>query len=178
MDDTAALSETQSLADQRDDRPFANEAVALSKLDYIELKARCHSYKALFERALERKAGLKRELETERAKVRDLNQRLYGRKSEQRRHGELLPKKPVKGPARPRVQQPGSRGHGPHHVPTCRSGEIRDLSAHENYCADCGLPLRDLGTTEDSEIFEIQVAPYIRKIRRKKSVNRPGYSGD
>ena len=58
MDDAAARSETRFLADQRDDRPFANEAVVLSKLDYIELKAQCHSYKALFERALAREADL------------------------------------------------------------------------------------------------------------------------
>jgi len=65
MDDATAQSETLSLADQRDDRPFANEVLVLSKLDYIELKARCNSYKALFERALEREADLRRELDRE-----------------------------------------------------------------------------------------------------------------
>ena len=61
---------------------------------------------------LEREADLKCELERERAKVRDLNQRLYGSKSEQRRHSEALPRPPLAGPVRPRGQQPGSRGHG------------------------------------------------------------------
>jgi transposase len=169
MDDTAVISAAPPLADQRDDRPFANEAVVLSKLDYIELKAQRNSYKALFERALAREADLKRELENERAKVRDLNQRLYGRKSEQRRHRESLPRLPLSGPARPRGQQPGSRGHGRTPRPDLPvTEEIRDLAAHEHRCADCGLPLRDLGTTEDSQIVEIQVAPYLRKIRRKK----------
>jgi transposase len=169
MDDATAAIEAPPLANQCDDRPFANEAVVLSKLDYIELKAQCNSYKALFERALEREADLKRELERERAKVRDLNQRLYGRKSEQRKHRESLPKLPSTGPARSRGQQPGSQGHGrtPRpHLPVTE--EIRDLSGHDKCCADCGSPLRDLGTTEDSEIVEIQVRPYIRKIRRKK----------
>lgn len=169
MDDAATQSEAPPLADQRDDRPFANEAVVLSKLNYIELKAQCNSYKALFERALEREADLKRELDQERAKVRDLNQRLYGRKSEQRRHNEALPKNPMMSPARPRGQQPGSRGHGRTPRPDLPvKEEIRDLAAHEKCCADCGLPLHDLGTTEDSQIVEIQVAPYIRRIRRKK----------
>ena len=169
MEDAATLPEAPPLADQRDDRPFANEAVVLSKLDYIELKAQCHSYKALFERALEREADLKRELENERAKVRDLNQRLHGRKSEQCRHRESLPRLPVTGPARPRGQQTGSPGHGRTPRPDLPvAEEIRDLGAHEKCCADCGLPSRDLGTTEDSEIVEIQVRPYLRKIRRKK----------
>jgi transposase len=169
MEDAAALSETRSPADQRDDRPFANEVLVLSKLDYIELKARCNSYKALFERALEREADLKRELDQERAKVRDLNQRLYGRKSEQRRHNEALPKPPPAGLARPRGQQPGSCGHGRTPRPDLPvTEEIRDLAAHEKCCTDCGLPLRDLGTTEDSQIVEIHVAPYLRKIHRKK----------
>jgi transposase len=169
MDDVATLPEAPPLADQRDDRPFANEAVVLSKLDYIELKAQCNSYKALFERALEREADLQRELENERAKVRDLKQRLYGRKSEQRRHSESLPKLPLSGPARPRGQQPGSCGHGRTPRPDLPvTEEIRDLAEHDKCCAHCGLPLRDLGTTEESQIVEIQVAPYIRKIHRKK----------
>ncbi len=169
MDDAAALSETRCLADQRDDRPFANEAVVLSKLEYIELKSNRNFYKKQLERALEREADLKRELENERAKVRDLNQRLYGRKSEQRRHSEALPKPPTAGPARPRGQQPGSQGHGRTPRPDLPvTEEIRDLAEHDQCCADCGLPLRDLGTTEDSQIVEIQVRPYIRKVRRKK----------
>jgi len=169
MDDAAALPEALPLTDQCDDRPFANEAVVLSKLEHIELKARCNYYKAHFENALVREADLKCELEQERAKVRDLNQRLYGRKSEQRRHSEALPKLPVTGPARPRGQQPGSQGHGRTPRPDLPvAEEIRDLAAHEKCCADCGLPHRDLGTTEDSDIVEIQVRPYIRKIRRKK----------
>ena len=94
MDDAAAAIETPPLADQCDDRPFANEAVVLSKLEHIELKAQCYYYKALFEQAQVREADLKRELDRERAKIRDLNQRLYGRKSEQRKHGDSLAKLP------------------------------------------------------------------------------------
>lgn len=169
MDDSAAIPDIPPLADQCDDRPFANRVVVLSKLEHIELKAQCNYYKAHFERALVREADLQRELEKERAKVRDLNQRLYGRKSEQRLPSESFPNPPVAGPARPRGQQPGSQGHGrtPRpHLPVRE--EIRDLPEHGKYCADCGLPFHDLGTTEDSQILEIQVRPCIRKIRRKK----------
>lgn len=40
FDGPAALSETRSLAD---DRPFINEVIVLSKLEYIELKAQRNS---------------------------------------------------------------------------------------------------------------------------------------
>lgn len=114
-------------------------------------------------------ADLKRELEQERAKVRDLKQRLYGRKTEQTARSESLDTDQPKTTKRRRGQQPGSRGHGRTLRPDLPvTEEIRDLAEHDKCCADCGLPLRELGTTEDSEIVEIQVRPYIRKIRRKK----------
>jgi transposase len=169
MDDPALRFASPPLAEQCDDLPFAREAVVLSKLDYIELKSQCNFYKTQHERALVREAELKLQLAREQAKVRDLNQRLYGRKSEQTRHSETRPTEPSAAPARPRGQQPGSQGHGrtPRpHLPV--KEEIHDLAEHEKYCVDCGLPYHDLGTTEDSEIIEIQVSPYVRKIRRKK----------
>ena len=169
MDDSAAFPDAPPLADQYDDRPFAREAVVLSKLEYIELRSQLNFFKTQHERALVREAELKRQLEQERVKVRDLNQRLYGRKSEQSKHSESLPTEPSAAPARPRGQQPGSQGHGRTsrpHLPV--KAEIHDLAEHEKYCVDCGLPYRDLGMTEDSRIVEIQVRSYIRNIRRKK----------
>ena len=168
MDDSAFLSVSPPLTEQCDDLPFVRETVVLSKLDYVELRSQCNFYKTQHERALVREAELKLQLAQEQAKVRDLNQRLYGRKSEQTRHSEIRPTEPS-APARPRGQQPGSQGHGrtPRpHLPV--KEEIHDLAEHEKYCVDCGLPYHDLGTTEDSEIVEIQVSPYVRKIRRKK----------
>jgi transposase len=169
MDDSAALPVALPLTEQCDELPFAREAVVLSKLDYIELKSQLNFYKAQHERALAREAALQQQLEQEKAKVRDLNQRLYGRKSEQAKHSEARPTELSAASARPRGQQPGSQGHGrtPRpHLPVTE--EIHDLAEHEKCCLDCGLPYHDLGTTEDSQIVEIQVSAYIRKIRRKK----------
>jgi transposase len=169
MDDSASLSASPPLTEQCADPPFAREAVVLSKLDYIELQSQRNFYKTQHERALAREAELRRQLEQEKAKVRDLNQRLYGRKSEQAKHSEALTTEPSVAPARPRGQQTGSQGHGRTPRPDLPvTEEIRDLAEHENYCLECGLPYRDLGTTEDSQIVEIRVAPYVRKIRRKK----------
>ena len=169
MDDPTLRFVSPPLAEQCDDLPFAREAVVLSKLEFIELQSQRNFYKTQHARALVREAELQQQLEQEKAKVRDLNQRLYGRKSEQAKHSEALATAPSAAPVRPRGQQPGSCGHGrtprPH---LAVKDEIRDLAEHEKYCLDCGLPFHDLGTTEDSQIVEIQVAPYVRKIRRKK----------
>ena len=155
MDDPALRFSSPPLAEQCDDPPFAREAVVLSKLDYIELQSQCNFYKAQHKRALAREVALQQLLEQERAKVRDLNQRLYGRKSEQTKHSETRPTEPPAAPARPRGQQPGSQGHGRTsrpHLPV--KEEIHDLDEREKYCVDCGLPYHDLGTTEDSEMLK------------------------
>jgi transposase len=171
MDDSALTAVSASLAEQGSHLPFATETVVLSKLEFIELKSQVNFYKAQHERALARESALKQQVAQEKAKVRDLNQRLYGRKSEQTKRRDTASQAPTPAltPARSRGQQPGSRGHGRTarpHLPV--KEEIRDLVEDEKCCADCGLPYRDLGTTEDSEIVEIQVSPYVRKIRRKK----------
>jgi len=169
MDGSALTTASEPLAEQGDDLPFARETVVLSKLDYIELNAQRNFYKAQHERALAREAALQRQLEQAKAKIRDLNQRLYGRKSEQSKPSEKHCTDPSPTPARPRGQQPGAPGHGRTarpHLPV--EEEIWDLPEEAKCCSECGLPYRDLGTTEDSEIVEIEVRPYVRKIRRKK----------
>lgn len=169
MDDSTLTSSFSSLARQTEDLPFAKESVVLSRLDYIELKAQLNFYKAQHERALAREEVLKKQLEQEKAKVRDLNQRLYGRKSEQTKPSENGVIVPSETSRRPRGQQTGAPGHGRTtrpHLPAVE--EILDLPEDQKCCSDCGLPYRDLGTTENSEIIEVEVKAYVRKIRRKK----------
>ena len=83
MDDSALSAISLPLDGQGQELPFAGQAVVLSRLDYIELKAQLNFYKTQHERALVREAALQKELEQVKAKIRDLNQRLYGRKSNQ-----------------------------------------------------------------------------------------------
>ncbi|MCP3972470.1 MAG: hypothetical protein GY717_19545, partial [Rhodobacteraceae bacterium] len=52
--------------------PFSQEVVMLSKQEHIELKAQASYWKAQHGRALEREAGLGREIEQLRGRVRDL----------------------------------------------------------------------------------------------------------
>ena len=91
--------------------PFSQQTVVLTKQAYIQLTWEAHYWRRQHERLLEREAALKAEVESHLATIRDLNQRLYGAKSEQSGAPDCTgASKPVS--ARKRGQQPGSQGHG------------------------------------------------------------------
>ena len=56
--------------------------VVLTKQEHIHLKWAVHYWKAQYERVAEREAALKQEVAAQQAQIRDLSQRLYGKKSE------------------------------------------------------------------------------------------------
>jgi hypothetical protein len=91
--------------------PFSQQTVVLTKQASIELTWQANDWRAQHERLLEREAALQAEVAALQATIRDLNQRLYGTKSEQSSGpdgaGASKPTSP-----RQRGQQPGSRGHG------------------------------------------------------------------
>ena len=65
-----------------DATPFSQQSVVLTKQAYIELKWQAKYWRAQHEQSLKREAALKAQVEALEATVRDLNQRLYGTKSE------------------------------------------------------------------------------------------------
>ena len=130
-------------------------------------------YKSLLERARAREQLLKQEIEQFNARVRYLERRLYGRKSEKKRaktkNSSSTASFSDNEPKRSRGHQPGSPGHGRRdysHLPV--KEEIFGLD--EAVCPHCGCPYQEdtfLGT-EDSELIEVEVSAYRRRIRRKK----------
>ena len=148
--------------------PFAQQTVVLTKQDYIQLKWEANYWRGQYERAVEREVALKQELEAREAMIRDLKQRLYGRKSEkaagQDETGEGKP-----GSARKRGQQQGSRGHGRRN----RSGlpvveELHDLPEADKYCPRCGEAFLAFPGREESDIVEVQVQAHRRRICRQR----------
>ena len=162
--------------------PFATVYVTLTKHEHIELVTQanywksCHHRSTLrshwaeleHRRALEqaelREAALRGELELAQAKIRDLQQRVFGRKSE-RGKGANESQSSVSG--RPRGHQLGKPGHGrkmqphlPAHV------EVVELVGAT--CPKCGLGLSEFPGTEDSEVVELEVRAYRRVIRRRR----------
>jgi hypothetical protein len=62
--------------------PFSQTTVILSKKEYIQLKWDVNYWRRQHARVVERERALKKEVEHWKAQVRDLKQRLYGKKSE------------------------------------------------------------------------------------------------
>ncbi|MCK5897353.1 MAG: hypothetical protein KAG20_11130, partial [Cocleimonas sp.] len=154
------------------DVPFATEFIRVSRQEMIQLKADCNRYKSLHQRALLKIKALKEELTLEKGKVRDLNHRLYGKKTEKTTSkpdafpspddfvGPLLP--PTKrGAKKGRVNRPRHQ-----HADLPVVEEMISIPDDQLGCPECGEAYIPFPKTEDSEIIEIHVAAHVRKIKR------------
>jgi transposase len=157
--------------------PFAHEWVTISKQEHIELRHRASYWEAQHGRAKAKIAQLEQELVVKDAKIKDLQNRLFGKKSE--KHAGLKSEKgnPTEPPSRRRRgQQPGRSGHGRTqrpHLPVVT--EERDLSAQEKRCAQCGLPhRRNPALDEQGEVIEVEVRAHLRRYRRQSYTRHPG----
>ena len=102
------------------------------------------------------------------AEIINLKQRLFGKKSEKNARKDGGPNKRSSS-TRNKGQQPGSKGHGRTPRPDLPViEEIRDVCSDEKCCSICGCARPEFFKTEDSEIVEVQVSAYVRKIRRKQ----------
>jgi transposase len=126
----------------------------------------------MHKKAKQREQDLKEENQQLQARIRYLEQQLYGKKSESAKAS--TPEHPVPTttqtqPKRPRGQQPGSPGpkrRDHSHLPAVV--EILDLPADQQCCSCCGEPFEPFPGTEDSEILEIEVKAHRRIIRRRR----------
>jgi transposase len=117
------------------------------------------------DQAGQREAALRVELELSQAKVRDLQKRLFGRKSESHGGTEVQTQAPVV--RAPRGHQRGAPGHGRTtqvHLPE----RVEVVGLDSPQCPRCGLALGEFPGTEDSQVLEIEVQAYRRVIRRKR----------
>jgi transposase len=168
--------------------PFACEHVTLTKREHIELKMQAQHWKTLHTKAVIRhqwreqryarilrefkeqarqdRAKFTLELDEQRAKVRDLNKRVFGSKNEHKKRSEQRACTDVSSGSA-RGQRRGTRGHGR----TLLKGlpvRHEDVSLSQSHCKHCGLEFYPLGTTEDSEIVEIEVKAYRRCVHRQR----------
>ena len=123
-------------------------------------------YEERLRQAAQREAQLRVELEVAQAKIRDLQQRVFGRKSERRKGGsEQQSQASVSRAAR--GHQRGAPGHGrtmQPHLPE----RIEWLEMETPQCPRCGLALSIFPGSEDSEVLEMEVQAYRRVIRRRR----------
>ena len=147
--------------------PFERQQVTLTKQEYIQLKSDVGYWKAQHVQSVAREKALHKELEKAEGEIRDLRQRLYGRKSE-----KAFPRDDsrfVGDPSsRPRGQQKGGKGHGRTPRPDLPvEEEALDVPGGTPCCAHCHQPYRSFPRTEDSDVVEVQVRAYVRRTQRK-----------
>jgi len=134
------------------------------------LRSEVGYWKNCHQRALEREAILKHANEELEAKVNLRERQLFGRHSEKssgdsEQNETDLPEK-VK---RKRGQQHGVKGHGRRaHEKLAVVEEFTEISKDQQCCPCCGLPLEPISGTKDSEIVEVDVCAYRRRIRRRR----------
>jgi transposase len=129
-------------------------------------------YKTMHQRALQREAQLKAEVQRLQALLRLREQQLFGRKSET--GAATAPAAPEAVPAhatarRPRGQQrgrPGPKRRDYSHLPAVV--EDHRLPPDECGCTQCGQPFAAFPGTEDAEVLEIDVRAHRRVIRRHR----------
>jgi len=168
--------------------PYAEVVVTLSKQEHIALvwaanywkiehrraAERALSVEAVYQerlrqvtqRAEEREAALLGDLETAHAKIRDLQQRVFGRKSEQRKGGSEQQARALVARA-PRGHQRGAPGHG-RTMQSQLPERTEWVELDTPQCPRCGLALSLFPGTDDSEVLEIEVQAYRRVIRRRR----------
>ena len=153
--------------------PFSQNLVQLTQEEHIQLKWEAGYWKAQHEQLKQKFDTLQRKLESATARIRDLKQRLFGKKSEKNgAKSDKATTTPHPNPPRPRGQQKGSKGHGRTARPDLPVvEEEHNLAPEDQQCPICAKAYRELPETEDSEIIEIEVKAHVRRIKRKKYVS-------
>lgn len=178
------LAETTPTTADTKVAPFAQAWVRLSKQEHIQLVWDANYWKTSHQRAVVRMqemevqhrheleqaglctATLRKELEASQAKCRDLRQRVFGRKTEQASVVDAAHRQDP-APTRPRGQQRGAPGHGRTRLPGLPERTER-VELNDPKCPDCGLNLRAVAGSQDSEVLELEVKAYRRVIQRQR----------
>ena len=139
--------------------------------EVVALRQQAHYHRSQHRRAVARAEELQAQVEALKAKVAELQQRLFGRKSERRNRAPLLGGSEPSGLARrARGQQPGrAGGHGRTRRQTLPVVEtVLALSDSELRCPYCGLRWDPWGPPHASERIEWEVHLFRRRTIRPK----------
>lgn len=126
-------------------------------------------WRELHQRARRREDNLREENEQLRAKVKELERQLFGRRSEKGSGASPKTTGSSTKRRRRRGQQRGQPGPGRRNTSHLLVEEEDHVLAEDQcQCDQCGLPFEKFPGTEDSEVIEIEVRGYKRKIRRHR----------
>jgi transposase len=161
----------QEVAELRAEVPQLRDEVARLRRENLELRQQVGYWKGMHAQALRRIEQLQQEVEHLRGENAKLQAQLFGRKSEKqssRDRSNHLEGEEEESPGRKRGQQhgnPGPRRRDYSHLPAV--DEPVDLPEAQRHCPKCGQALSP-SDAEESELLEIEVRPYRRKIRRRR----------
>jgi transposase len=169
MENVAYQQEYSGIQSTESEKNYLAEEVVLTRKEHSALKWNGSFWKTQHTRAIKREKALIQELQQAKAEIIILKQRLYGKKSEKTARRDSGGPSNITGSGLNRGQQPGSKGHGRTARPNLPVvEEIHDVPPAEKCCSVCGCARPEFFKTDDSEILEVQVGAYIRKIRRKQ----------
>ncbi len=157
---------TPEIYDQVIDLPVEKpRLILIPEKEYLELKSEVGYWQAMHKKAILREKNLKETVKEQEGKIRDLRNRLFGKKSEKgssdRNQGKIEPSTSK----RPRGQQPGSKGHGRTAHPDLPQREETVNFPETPTCSKCGKHyITD--ESREAEIIEVEVQAYTRRIIR------------
>jgi transposase len=145
----------------------------------LEQRQQTGYWKSMHQGSRRREDQLRAENEILKAKLRQREQQLFGRKSEAAANAPLeLPKDsppasdtPAAPPPapRPRGQQRGRKGHKRRDYSSLPPHEeVLDLPEGQRQCSSCGLPFAPFPDTDDTTILEVEVRAHRRVCRRRR----------
>ena len=148
------------------------QEVAHLRRENLELRQQAGYWKGMHAKAVRRIEELQAENDQLRGEVRGLKDQVFGRKSEKtsRDRSNVLDGEDEANPAAPgrrgqRADRPGPPRRDNGRLPVVE--EIRELPEDQRLCPRCGAAATP-SDTEDSELIEIEVSPYRRRIRRRR----------
>ena len=147
--------------------PFAQEMVLISKQELIELRCRAAYWEAQHARAKEKLDKQAAKLLLKEAEIKDLKNRLFGKKSEKNTSSGSESSQDASS-RKARGQQPGTPGHSRTPRPDLPVvNETLDLPDKDKQCPTCGLPHRRRDVLDEtSDVIEVPVAAHIRRYHR------------
>jgi transposase len=161
----------QEVAELRAEIPPLRSEVARLQRENLELRQQVGYWKSMHAQALRRIEELQQEVEQLRGENAKLQAQLFGRRSEKQSSQDRsnhLKGEEESSPKRNRGQQPGRPGpkrRDYSHLPTVE--DPQELPADQQVCPKCGQALSP-SDAEESELLEIDVRAFRRKIRRRR----------
>lgn len=141
--------------------------IFISEREYLGLKNLVGYWQAMHKKAISREQKFKQKIMEQEGQIRDLRNRIFGKKSEKKSSSNDNGKPKSDEPKRHRGQQAGSEGHGLTERPDLPERKETICFPEHPICPECNKPyIFDKSMDIKTTIIEVEVKAYVRKIIR------------